>query len=124
MSTVSVSIRKLAKQGIEVLPRGAGTSVALPRATRIEAPASLKWTQYENSLELGAFSYQVSGYCAAARIGRYCSFGEEVQDQLIEGLRQARVDSYLEEMSAAAAIERPERELDPALIRDLGLLDN
>ena len=79
MSTVSVSIRKLAKQGIEVLPRGAGTSVALPRATRIEAPASLKWTQYENSLELGAFSYQVSGYCAAARIGRYCSFGEEVQ---------------------------------------------
>jgi peptidyl-prolyl cis-trans isomerase C len=49
---------------------------------------------------------------------------EEVQDQLIEGLRQARVDSYLEEMSAAAAIERPEMELDPALIRDLGLLDN
>lgn len=49
---------------------------------------------------------------------------EEVQDQLIEGLRQARVDSYLEEMSAVAAIERPEMELDPALIRDLGLLDN
>ena len=49
---------------------------------------------------------------------------EEVQDQLIEGLRQARVDSYLEEMSAAAAIERPEMELDPALIRDLDLLDN
>lgn len=53
--------------------------VSLPVQSRIEAPSSLKWTQYEHSLHLGAFSYQVSGYCFAARIGRYCSFGESVQ---------------------------------------------
>jgi acetyltransferase-like isoleucine patch superfamily enzyme len=39
----------------------------------------LKWTEFHHSLELGAFSYHVSGYAFAARIGRYCSFGEEVQ---------------------------------------------
>lgn len=78
MTQVSVPISTLEKHGIEALKR-AGSSVALPRATRIEVPASLKWTQFGHSLELGAFSYQVSGYCFAARIGRYCSFGEEVQ---------------------------------------------
>lgn len=79
MSTVPVSIKRLHGAGVEVLPRGGSHSVSLPKQTRIEAPSSLKWTQYEHSLELGAFSYQVSGYCFAARIGRYCSFGEEVQ---------------------------------------------
>lgn len=76
-----VSIPWLKSHGIEVLNRGKGLAnkVALPRNTRIEAPASLKWTQYEFKLELGAFSYQVSGYCFGAKIGRYCSFGEEVQ---------------------------------------------
>jgi chloramphenicol O-acetyltransferase type B len=75
------SIRKLKARGVEVLTRGSldRTSVSLPLQTRIEAPASLKWTQYEHSLTLGAFSYQVSGYAFAARIGRYCSFGENVQ---------------------------------------------
>lgn len=79
MATVNISIEKLHAVGIEVLPRGLADSVTLPKQCRIEAPASLKWTNYEHSLELGAFSYQVSGYCCAARIGRYCSFGENVQ---------------------------------------------
>ena len=79
MSTVAVRIVALTAKGIEVLPRPSGKMIQLPRQTRIEAPASLKWTQYGLSLKLGAFSYQVSGYCAAAEIGRYCSFGEEVQ---------------------------------------------
>ena len=79
MSKVSVQISALREVGVEVLRRGAGLSVALPEHTRIEAPASLKWTEFGHSLHLGAFSYQVSGYCFAARIGRYCSFGEEVQ---------------------------------------------
>lgn len=74
----SVKISWLKSRGIEVLSRGS-TSVNLPRHTRLEAPGSLKWTSYEHSIELGAFSYQVSGYCFAARIGRYCSFGEDVQ---------------------------------------------
>ena len=81
MSTVNIPINTLRQRGVEVLPRGefGMSSVTLPLQTRIEAPASLKWTQYEHSLHLGAFSYQVSGYAFAARIGRYCSFGEGVQ---------------------------------------------
>jgi len=78
MTTVKISLRALRAKGIEVLNRPAG-GITLPRHTVLEAPSSLKWTQYEHSIELGAFSYQVSGYCFAARIGRYCSFGEDVQ---------------------------------------------
>lgn len=78
MPQISVPIKKLHAAGIEVLNRG-GPNVSLPEHSILETPASLKWTQYEHSLELGAFSYQVSGYCFAARIGRYCSFGEGVQ---------------------------------------------
>jgi acetyltransferase-like isoleucine patch superfamily enzyme len=78
MMSEKFSISWLASRGVEVLNRPGG-QVALPHHTIIEAPASLKWTQYEYLLELGAFSYQVSGYCFGAKIGRYCSFGEEVQ---------------------------------------------
>lgn len=78
MSKLSIPLNWLQERGVEVLPR-AGKEVSLPENTRIEAPSSLKWTQYEHSIHLGAFSYQVSGYCFAARIGRYCSFGENVQ---------------------------------------------
>lgn len=73
------AIAGLRARGVEVLPRGGSGRITLPQNTRLEAPCSLKWTQIEHSLHLGAFSYQVSGYCFAARIGRYCSFGEEVQ---------------------------------------------
>lgn len=79
MNALSMPIGELTARGVEVLARGGSRTVSLPRQTRIEAPCSLKWTQYEYSLELGAFSYQVSGYCCAAKIGRYCSFGENVQ---------------------------------------------
>lgn len=78
MSRLSIPISWLQDRGIEVLSRG-GKAVNLPKNTRLEAPGSLKWTEYEHSIHLGAFSYQVSGYCFAARIGRYCSFGENVQ---------------------------------------------
>ncbi len=74
----TIPISWLRERGIEVLNRSGG-QVVLPKSTVIEAPSSLKWTKYEFKLELGAFSYQVSGYCFAAKIGRYCSFGEEVQ---------------------------------------------
>lgn len=79
MSIITVPIETLQNKGIEVLPRGPDGMVRIPSESRIEAPSSLKWTQYEHSIHLGAFSYQVSGYCFAARIGRYCSFGENVQ---------------------------------------------
>lgn len=79
MSTVTLPIAELLMRGVEVMPRDGGGTVTLPAHARFEAPCSLKWTVYEHSVELGAFSYQVSGYCNAARIGRYCSIGEEVQ---------------------------------------------
>jgi chloramphenicol O-acetyltransferase type B len=78
MSRIEIPLADLRACGIEVFARGGAATVALPRG-QIEAPASLKWTDYEHSIVLGAFSYQVSGYACAARIGRYCSFGEEVQ---------------------------------------------
>lgn len=78
MSRLLIPIARLQARGIEVLPRPGG-AVKLPKNTRLEAPGSLKWTEYEHSIHLGAFSYHVSGYCFAARIGRYCSFGENVQ---------------------------------------------
>lgn len=79
MTTVTVSVKRLNKAGVEVLSRKPLPSVTLPRITRIEAPAGLKWTEVGHSLNLGAFSYQVSGHLFAARVGRYCSFGEDVQ---------------------------------------------
>lgn len=74
----NVSTSWLKACGIEVLNRPGG-KIALPKHTVLEAPGSLKWTEYDYLVELGAFSYQVSGYCFGAKIGRYCSFGEDVQ---------------------------------------------
>ena len=78
MKDVIIPTQELRDLGVEVLERPGG-QIRLPAHTILEAPSSLKWTTYQNSIELGAFSYQVSGFCAAARIGRYCSFGEDVQ---------------------------------------------
>lgn len=79
MTKTEIAIATLRAHGIEALPRGPQPTVSLPPHCRIEAPASLKWTTYDHSVEMGAFSYQVSGYCFGARIGRYCSIGEDVQ---------------------------------------------
>jgi len=73
-----VKLSTLSELGIDVLPRK-GKFVSLPLQTTLEAPCSLKWTNFQHSLELGAFSYQVSGNCFAGKIGRYCSFGENVE---------------------------------------------
>lgn len=51
----------------------------LPDDCVFEAPCSIKWMGIEHSLRLGAFSYAVSGYFFACRIGRYTSIGEQVQ---------------------------------------------
>ncbi len=51
----------------------------LPNQTILEAPCSIKWMQAEHSLEMGAFSYAVSGYYFGVKIGRYTSIGEAVQ---------------------------------------------
>ena len=73
-----IKLSTLKELGIDVLPRS-GKFVSLPLQTTLEAPCSLKWVKFEHSLELGAFSYQVSGSCFAGKIGRYCSFGENVE---------------------------------------------
>ena len=83
MSKISVSVKQLRARGIEVNGGGGGAlraeQVSLPRRTRLEVPCGPKKTQVEHSLHMGAFSYQVSGYAFAARIGRYCSIAEDVQ---------------------------------------------
>lgn len=54
-------------------------AVHLPRDCQFESPCSTKWMEIHHSLVMGAFSYAVSGYFFATRIGRYCSIGENVQ---------------------------------------------
>jgi acetyltransferase-like isoleucine patch superfamily enzyme len=53
--------------------------VALPLDCWFEPPCSLKWMAIVHSCVLGAFSYAVSGYFFACKIGRYVSIGENVQ---------------------------------------------
>lgn len=53
--------------------------VNIPDQSTFEAPCSFKWMSIDNSIYLGAFSYAVSGFYYACKIGRYCSFGENVQ---------------------------------------------
>lgn len=66
----------LAERGVECF---LGDGAMLPDNIELEAPCSIKWMQIEHSLNLGAFSYAVSGYYFGARIGRYVSIGENVQ---------------------------------------------
>jgi peptidyl-prolyl cis-trans isomerase C len=48
---------------------------------------------------------------------------DDVRAELIEGLRRARVDARIEELMAAAEIERPELDIDPAVIANTDLLN-
>ena len=66
----------LARHGVTTLH---AAPFALPDDTILEAPCSIKWMKAEHSLEMGAFSYAVSGYYFGVKIGRYTSIGEEVQ---------------------------------------------
>lgn len=69
-------IQRLKAAGVTTL-HNAGA--ALPADTVFEPPCSFKWMQIHQSLQLGAFSYAVSGFYQGCRIGRYCSIGEQVQ---------------------------------------------
>lgn len=66
----------LAARGVTTLH---GAPFNLPDNTIFETPCSIKWMQADYALELGAFSYAVSGYYFGAKIGRYTSIGEQVQ---------------------------------------------
>ena len=49
---------------------------------------------------------------------------EAVRGELIEGLRRARVDTLLDELTAAADVDRPELDIDPSVIRNSDLLSD
>lgn len=53
--------------------------VLLPLDNKFEPPCSFKKMILRDSIEIGAFSYAVSGFYFATKIGRYCSIGENVQ---------------------------------------------
>jgi acetyltransferase-like isoleucine patch superfamily enzyme len=66
----------LAERGITTLH---AAPFELPDHTLLEGPCSIKWMRADHSLEVGAFSYAVSGYYFGVKIGRYTSIGEDVQ---------------------------------------------
>jgi acetyltransferase-like isoleucine patch superfamily enzyme len=76
LSLTESLIARLRAQGVSTLLR---PGASLPDDCAFEPPCSLKWMNVQHSLRLGAFSYAVSGFYFGCRIGRYCSFGEEVQ---------------------------------------------
>ncbi len=48
---------------------------------------------------------------------------EEVRAELIEGLRRSRVDARIEDLMGQAEIDRPELDIDPAVIANTDLLN-
>jgi chloramphenicol O-acetyltransferase type B len=50
-----------------------------PLDLRFEGPCGIKGCNVERFVSIGAYSYAVTGYLFAVEIGRYCSFGEDVQ---------------------------------------------
>jgi acetyltransferase-like isoleucine patch superfamily enzyme len=67
---------RLRRQGVESF-HGAGANIS--SECIFEPPCGIKWMSIENEFRMGAFSYAVSGYFSAVRIGRYTSIGEQVQ---------------------------------------------
>lgn len=51
----------------------------VPLDLKFEPPCGIKSCNLERYVKIGAYSYAVSGYLFAVNIGRYCSFGENVQ---------------------------------------------
>ena len=55
-----------------------GPGMSIPDAVKFEPPCAIKWLTLDHSVDFGAFSYGVSGFIFAAKIGRYVSIGENV----------------------------------------------
>jgi acetyltransferase-like isoleucine patch superfamily enzyme len=77
MATMTRALRDtLNRRGVECfIGDGGGIS---DRAV-FEPPCGLKFMDTHHAFRLGAFSYGVSGFFAEVSVGRYCSFGEDVQ---------------------------------------------
>lgn len=68
-------LERLAGFGLEAF----GNQKRLPMDLEFEAPCGIKFCDLQQEVKIGAFSYVVSGYLCGVQIGRYCSFGENVQ---------------------------------------------
>lgn len=76
MPHITPSLRtRLAEHGIECFHE----SGFMSDKAVFESPCATKWMTIDHNFEMGAFSYGVSGYFSCVQIGRYCSFGENVQ---------------------------------------------
>jgi acetyltransferase-like isoleucine patch superfamily enzyme len=67
----------LYSRGVDTL--WAPDAVTVPEDCQFEPPCSFKWMSLMYACSLGAFSYGVSGFFFACRIGRYVSIAESVQ---------------------------------------------
>ena len=67
---------QLRARGVESLH---GNGVNISGELTLEPPCSIKWMATVSRVDLGAFSYAVSGFYSAVSIGRYTSIGEQVQ---------------------------------------------
>ena len=70
-------IKKLNSKGVETLAYPGSKSIG--NRVYFEPPCSIKWMDIFGDFSIGAFSYAVSGYFTEVKIGRYCSFGENIQ---------------------------------------------
>lgn len=61
--------------GLEIL----GGSRVIPDDFEFEASSGIKFAIIGQKVKLGAYSYIVSGFLCGVEVGRYCSFGGEVQ---------------------------------------------
>ncbi|WP_234731458.1 CatB-related O-acetyltransferase [Acidocella facilis] len=76
MPHISPHLRqKLAEKGVEYFIDNG----YLPDNCSFEPPCAPKWMGIDHGIEMGAFSYGVSGSFSLVKIGRYCSFGENIQ---------------------------------------------
>lgn len=65
----------LSTVGLEVL----GGNRIIPDDFEFEASSGIKFAVVGQKVKIGAYSYIVSGFLCGVEIGRYCSFGGEVQ---------------------------------------------
>lgn len=65
----------LRSNGLDIV----GLNRNLPKDFIFAHPSGIKRAQIGQQVELGAYSYIVSGYLCGVTIGNYCSFGRDVQ---------------------------------------------
>ncbi|MEK6218686.1 MAG: hypothetical protein N2B59_05975 [Psychrobacter sp.] len=75
ISITNEMVKTLRSNGLDIVGQGRN----LPKDFIFAQPSGIKRAEIGQQVELGAFSYIVSGYLCGVTIGNYCSFGEDVQ---------------------------------------------